>query len=142
MSTEDGSLGYHGGRVRIDCTDFMSWRNLSAGGSPAIGSRMVVFPPVIPQLDIIEVAGTAIPEGTNSAVAIELPMGSPTNQTVRVQARNFSNEVPIRVVITPENLPSAAFDATILMSSGNPPSTNVPVIIPAGSICYIHAWTR
>jgi len=59
-----------------------------------------------------------------------------------VQARNFTNDVPIRVVVTPESGPSAQFDAIISQGSGNPPSTNVNVIIPAGSVCQIHAWTR
>jgi hypothetical protein len=134
-------VGGHG-RIRIDCTDFLSWRNLSVSGVSSIGSRMVVFPPVIPQLDIIEVAGTAIPEGTNSAVSIELPIGSPTNQTVKVQARNFTNDVPIRVVVTPENAPSSTYDAVILQASGNPPSTNVDVVLPAGQIYHVDAWTR
>ncbi|HEY9172590.1 MAG TPA: hypothetical protein VI136_09935 [Verrucomicrobiae bacterium] len=61
---------------------------------------------------------------------------------MRVQARNFTNDVPIRVVVTPENGPRVEFDAVIPQPSGGPSSTNVPVIIPAGSVCQIHAWTR
>jgi hypothetical protein len=103
---------------------------------------MIVFPTNAPRLDIIGVGSTAIAEGTNNAIVIELAVGTDTNQAVLVQARNFTNDVPIRVVVTPENGPSQSFDATILQASGNPPSTNVPVIIPAGSACQIHAWTR
>jgi hypothetical protein len=75
---------------------------------------MIVFPAVIPALDIIEVGGQAIATGTNNAVTIELAVGVSTNQTVRVQARNFTNDVPIRVVVTPENGLRGEFDATIL----------------------------
>ncbi|MBI5386143.1 MAG: hypothetical protein HZA90_15845 [Verrucomicrobia bacterium] len=130
------------GRIRIDCHDNQAYRSLNLAGVASRGSRMIVFPAVIPALDIIEVGGQPIAEGTNSAVTIELAVGAPTSQTVRVQARNFTNDVPIRVVIMPENGPSGSFDAVILQASGNPPSTNVPVIIPAGSVCQIHAWTR
>jgi hypothetical protein len=103
---------------------------------------MFVFPAVVPRLDILSVAGQTIPEGTNNAVQLELPEGASTNQTVTVQARNFTNDVPIRVVVTPRNGPSGKFDAVISLASGNPPSTNVPVVIPAGSVCQIHVWNR
>ena len=130
------------GRVRIDCTDNQAYRSLNLTGAASRGSRMIVFPTNAPQLYISEVAGNAISEGTNSPVFFELPVGASTNQTVRVQARNFTNDVPIRVVITPENGPRGEFDATILQTSGNPPFANVPVIIPAGSACQVNAWTR
>jgi hypothetical protein len=130
------------GRIRIDCQDHQSYRTLSLAGLASRGSRMIVFPTNAPQLDIVEVAGNPIPEGTNSSVLFELPSGASSNQSVKVQARNFSNNVPIRVVVTPENGPCGEFDAIILQASGNPPSTNVTVIIPAGSVCQIHAWTR
>lgn len=103
---------------------------------------MFVFPTVIARLDIVEVAGQSIPEGTNNAVQLELPEGASTNQTVTVQARNYTNDVPIRVVVTPQHGPSAQFDAVISLASGNPPSTNMPIVIPSGSICQIHVWNR
>jgi len=130
------------GRIRIDCQDNQAYRSLTLVGVASRGSRMIVFPAIVPALDIIGVAGNAIPAGTNNAVTIELAVGASTNQTVTVQARNFTNDVPIRVVITPEHGPSGSFDATILQSSGNPPSVTVPVIIPAGSACAVNAWTR
>jgi len=49
--------------------------------------------------------------------------------------------VPIRVTVTPENGPSASFDAVIQMAS-NPASTNVAVTIPVGPITRIYTWTR
>jgi hypothetical protein len=130
------------GRIRIDCPDNYSWRQLQISGASTRGSRMVVFPPVVPRLDIIQAAGQSIPEGSANGVQIQLPVGSPTNQLVTVQARDFTNNVPIRVVVTPVNGSSTNFDATIDMSAGNPSSTNLNVVIPAGSICNINAWTR
>ena len=130
------------GRVRIDCMDSQAYLQLLTIGITSRGSHMIVFPTNAPVLDIIGVAEIAIPQGTNSPVFFELPTGGNTNQPVVVQAWNFTKDVPIRVVVTPRNAPSVAFDATILQSSGNPPFAVVPVIIPAGSICEINAWTR
>jgi hypothetical protein len=130
------------GRIRIDCQDHQAYRSLTLVGVASRGARMMVFPANAQALDIIEVAGTAIPVGTNAPVVFELPVNAPTNQLVKIQARNFTGDVPIRVVITPEHGPSGSFDATILQSSGNPPSANVPVIFPPGSVCQVHAWTR
>lgn len=138
LSTYDTSSG----RIRIDCQDNQSYRSLSVSGLTSRGNRMIIFPEVIQRLNILEVAGQSIAENTASGVTLELPTGASTNQVVKVQARNFTNDVPIRVVVTPEHGSSGQFDATILQSSGNPPFANVNVVIPAGSVCKIHAWTR
>lgn len=104
---------------------------------------MFVFPPGSPRLDIINAAGIAIAEGAASPVSISLPVGSPQTQTVRVQARGFTNDVPIRVKVTPENASSATFDGVIQLSGGgNPPFADVEVTLPLDTVCHIHAWTR
>ena len=102
---------------------------------------MFVFftPPT--RLDILQAAGQTIPEGTNGAVVVNLPAGSPTNQTVTVQARNFTNNVPISISVVPENRPSSNYLATITMTT-NPSQTTVNVVIPDGTISRISAWTR
>jgi len=103
---------------------------------------MFVFPRGNPRLDILTAAGTAIAEGTPSPVRVDLSAGLSTNQIVRVQARNFTNDVPLTVKITPENGPSASFNAVIPLNSGNPPFVDVSVIVPVDSVAYIHAFTR
>jgi hypothetical protein len=132
------------GRSRIDTTDRFAWRglHLANNGKWTVGSQMFVFPPGNPHLDIITAAGTAIPEGTNSPVTVTLPVGSSTNQIVRVQGRGFTNDTAIRVKITPENAPSATFDSVIQQSSGNPPFADVQVTLPLDTVCHVHAWTR
>ena len=130
------------GRTRIDCTDRFSHRNLTLGGKGTRGIQMFVFPAGNPHLDIISAAGTPIVEGTNAPVIVFLPVGASTNQIVRVQARAFTNDVPIRVKITPENAPSATFDGVIQQSSGNPPFADVQVTLPVDTVCNVHAWTR
>jgi len=144
--TGSGSLSALGGvgvgRIRVDCSDDYSFRQLALNGVSSRGSRMVVFPPLLPRLDIIEAAGQTIAEGTPSEIVVQLPAGASTNQTVTVQARNFTSNVPISVVVTPENAASANYNATIDLGSGDPPKVTVNVVIPAGMKSHIHAWTR
>ena len=82
-----------------------------------------------------------MPEGTNNSVIVNLAAGSSTNQTVTVQARNFTNDVPIVVSVVPENRPSSNYLATISMTN-NPSQTTVNVIIPSGTYTRIYSWTR
>jgi hypothetical protein len=143
-STQSSSANGLPGRTRIDSLDRFAWRTLSLvqAGKFTSGTQMFVFPPGNPHLDIINAAGTPIIEGTNAPVIVYLPVGSSSNQLVRVQARGFTNDVPIRVKITPENAPSATFDGTIQQVSGNPPFADVQVTLPVDTVCHVHAWTR
>ena len=103
---------------------------------------MFVFPSgPVPRLDIIEAAGRAIPEGTTNAISVNLPVGAPTNQVVRVQARNFTNDVPITVAITPENAPSARF-LGVITNTGNPSIGQMTITLPVDTVCHLHVWTR
>ena len=129
------------GRIRIDCQDAYSFRALTMNGVATRGSQMFVFFTPLTRLDILQAAGQTIPEGTNSAVVINLPAGSPTNQTVTVQARNFTNNVPISISVVPENRPSSNYLATITMTT-NPSQITVNVVIPDGTISRISAWTH
>ena len=144
----DGNFGdayhYEGsfGRTRIDTEDRFAHRNITLAGKGTRGSQMFVFPPEGRALNIIQAAGTDIPEDSAAPVIISLPLGSPTTQTVRVQARNFTEDVPIRVRITPENAASAVFDGVIAQASGDPPFADIEVELPLDTVCYVHAWTR
>ena len=102
---------------------------------------MFVFPAGNQRLDIIEAAGQAIPEGSTNGVTVSLPVGSSTNQIVRVQARNFTNHVPITVAITPENAPSSRVFG-VITNTGNPSVGQVTVTLPVDTVCHLHLWTR
>ena len=108
----------------------------------SIGANMVAIPANPPRLDITQVGTTNIPVGTNSAVFFYLAQDSSTNQTVTVQARNFGAQVPIRVVLTPDNGPGSSYDAQIDNSAPSPASTNVQVIVPVNVRVQVSAWTR
>lgn len=129
------------GRIRIDCTDR---RALQLGALPSarVGAFMTVFPNPIPRLDIVEAAGTLVPEGTGGPVLVTLPFGSPTNQTIKVQARNFNGVVPINVVLTPESGDPVTFPATIDNQAANPAMATVNVVVPVNVVVTVNAWTR
>jgi len=127
------------GIIRIDAIDRSGW-NFSFNGKTRQGQNMVVFPPPY-RLSIIEAAGQMIAEGGSGTVSVQLPHGASTNQLVKVQARNFTNDVAIRVVVTPEMGPSSRYDTNIVLN-GNPSSVTVPVVLPAGQVSRINAWTR
>ncbi|MEM7246084.1 MAG: hypothetical protein AAF533_12125 [Acidobacteriota bacterium] len=138
---ESGTGG--GGRIRIDTLD---GSGITFGSQPpcavSIGSIMRVSSPQTGRLDITDVGGTAIVVGTTSAVLVDLPPGSSENQTVTVQATDFTGMVPIQVALTPEKGSRTTFDATIDMSGGSPASVVVPVVIPANVPVEINVWTR
>jgi hypothetical protein len=116
--------------------------NLRFTGKWTVGSQMYVFPPGNPRLDIVEVAGQVIPEGTNAAVSVTLPPGTSTNQVVKVKATGFSADVPVTVAITPEAGPSTRVDYLIPVSGPSPVTAMFDVVIPENSFCHVHVWTR
>lgn len=135
-----------GGRIRIDCVDRRNLildrgvGNFNHVPQASFGSYMVVFPNPVPRLEIINAAGTNIPEGSGP-VTIQLPNGSDPNRTVTVQARGFTGTVPTRVVLTPDNGPATSYDAEIVMNA-NPSSVTVPVTFPVSTPVRVSAWTR
>lgn len=139
------------GRIRIDsifrfeptnaAVDNIGF-NFQPSDVASIGSAMVVFPPNNPRLDILQAAGTTVPEGTNGTVFVELPFGASTNQTIIVQARNFSTNVAIRVVLTPASGDPISYDADINNTTANPAQIIVPVGIPLNTVVAVNAWTR
>ncbi|MBI3414806.1 MAG: hypothetical protein HY043_05705 [Verrucomicrobia bacterium] len=130
------------GRTRMDATDRFKYRDITMTGTFSRGSQMFVFPLNQLRLDIVEAAGTTIPVGTNAPVVVSLLPGSSTNQVIKVQATNFTNDVPITVSIVPENGASSQFNGLITLNSGSPSVGTVNVVIPVDTICHVNVWTR
>lgn len=128
------------GRIRIDTT---SRRSVTFSSSPAasIGANLAVFPNVIPRLDIIDAAGTAVAEGSGP-VTVQLPFGSSSNRTVTVQARGFNAVVPISVVLTPDSGRPQLYQGSIDNAASNPAQTTIDVTIPVNVVVSVNAWTR
>lgn len=129
------------GRVRIDTTDTLAFRNLSLSGRTTRGRQMTVFPPVVSSLHFVEVAGQSIPVGAPAAVTVTLPVGAPLTQTVKLRAQGFTGEVPVRLVVTPEHSPSTAVDL-VLNAAANPPELTTQIPLTVGEPTRVEAWTR
>lgn len=130
------------GRTRIDTLDRANLNfNFIPNNTSSVGGFMVVFPSPNPRLDIIEAAGRAIPVDSGPTQVL-LPAGSATTQTIKIQARDFGQVVPISVVITPDNGPSQKYEAVINNTATNPAETSVAVNIPANVLTHVHVWTR
>ena len=129
------------GRVRIDSLNREGW-NHDIRSRFSLGREMYVFPETLPELQITEVAGTSIPEGTGSSVEIVLPAGAPTTQSVKLRAKDFTGVITVEVVATPENGESTSQEIQIDMAGGDTAEATVSVEIPAGTTSHIHAWTK
>ncbi len=130
------------GRIRIDAIDRSQLQyNFQPTSQTSVGAFMVIFPNDLPTLDIIAAAGQAIPEGSGPT-QVFLPFGSDPNQTVKVQARDFTGLVPISVALTPESGPRIIYDTEIDMAGGDVAQVVVDVTLPVNTLTHIHAWTR
>ena len=131
------------GRIRIDSIDRTNLQlSLIPAAGSSVGSTMFVFPTPIPRLDLIEAAGTVIPEGNPDPVYIQLPFGSTTDRTVTVQARDFGAVVPIRVTLTPDSGDPIVYDDSIDNAAANPAQKSVNVVMPVNVQVHIGVWTR
>lgn len=136
-----GPVAGGSGRIRVDCLDGNAVKSLRTTGVASRGAQMYVFPTVVPRLDIIEAAGQLIPFPPTSGVSVVLLVGTPTNQIIRVQAKDFTNDVPITVAVIPNDRPTSNYLATITMTN-NPSVVSVPVTLAVDSTNRIMVWTR
>jgi hypothetical protein len=139
---DEGNPGAAMGRVRVDSLDRSSLNfDFVPDDTATVGGFMVVFPNPFPRLDIIEAAGRAVPLDSGPTQVLLLA-GSPASQVIKVAARDFRQNVPIRVVLTPDNGPSQSFDAEINNTTANPAEVSVNVNFPANVLTHVHVWTR
>jgi hypothetical protein len=137
-----GNPGGGLGRIRIDTLNRSAIQfsgNMQQVGT--VGANLMVFQSPVPRLDIIDAAGTAIPEGSGP-VLINLPFGSDSNRTVTVQAEGFDAQVPIRVVLTPASGLRVVYDTTIDNVASNPATTIGKVVVPVNNTTLVNTWTR
>lgn len=133
------------GRVRLDAVDYTGSnfgyvdppQSLSYGSMLATGLEGNQ-----PRLELVSVAGQPLPTNTVAAGFILLPPGSAGEQPVVIRARNFGTQVPVSVVVAPDNGPTVTVPAVIDNTIQNPATQTVTVSIPANTPIKIHAWTR
>jgi hypothetical protein len=131
------------GRIRIDTLDRLAWTAITFNNAKwTVGARMITGLPDNRRLDIIEAAGQTVALGTTDRVNVSLPVGSSTNQVVKVRASGFTNDVPITVAVIPENGNSTRYDSLMTANGANPVTNTVNVVIPVDSVTYIQVWSR
>lgn len=138
-----GSATLGMGRFRIDAYDTTGFSITPGYDAPdAVGSVMVIFPSPLPKLSIASAAGTTIAENATTPVLVNLPTGSPTNQVVRVRARDFGGIVPIRLRLVPESGAAVTVDSTIDNTVNNPATVDIPVMMPVNTGVNVQVYTR
>ena len=146
LTTQGGNTPNRGfgtggdGRVRVD-TVIRTGLNFTISGVSTIGGNLLVFPTTVPTLNVTEAAGNTIPNGSGPIV-FTLPFGSSTNRTIKIQARDFARNVPIRVTLTPDSGDKRTFDAQVDNTTVNPAVVDVPVTVPVNTLVTVHCWTR
>ncbi|HMO66292.1 MAG TPA: hypothetical protein PKE47_13895 [Verrucomicrobiota bacterium] len=138
-----GSFGGLGnGRIRVDTLDRSQLTlNYQPTDTTALGSLLLVNPVPLPRLDLVEVAGSAVPVGSGP-VQVLLPFGAPAAQSVKVRAQDFGGSVPVRLVLTPESGGSLTYDFDINNAAANPAEATVNVEVPVNTRTSIAVWTR
>jgi hypothetical protein len=132
------------GRIRIDTVDRsrIAFQIYPTTAPTTVSSFMRLFPEPLPQLNITDVAGQTIAPNTKEPVSISLPTGSPSNQTITVQANDFMSMVPIQVVLAPETGDPIKINTQINNINSNPGSVTVNVDLAQNVVYHVYAWTR
>ncbi len=137
-STSD--RGGHG-RIRVDSLDLRTFNATYTPGNAATTGSVLVTMPTLPQLSLVNVAGTDIAEGATSNATVILPSGSSATQPVTVRARDFGTVVPVRLVVTPQNGAQIIIDDTIDNTSTNPADKVININVPTDELLDIAVWT-
>lgn len=126
------------GRIRIDRLSGGTFYSMF--GVTSAGTFMSVFPAGLASLVFTEVAGTTIPEGSTAAASLLLPVGSSTNQTVKLLGRNFVGTVPIEVAVTPENGATTYFEGNLVAAPDRTGTATINIEVPSNVPVSLYAW--
>ena len=147
--TGDGDLdtvkfsgsNYSAGRARIDSYD-ATGQSITFWGPYSIGANMVVFPPDIPKLEIVELGGQVIDPESETPVLVGLGQAAAAQQDVRVRATNFGDTAQAKVIVIPEFGDTASFDIDIPNPGPGPGEATVTVDVPANVLSHVYVVTR
>lgn len=141
-----GAVTAYSGRVRCDLIERQLFGlSFTPGTAPVTAGEafMVTFPPNVPSLRLVSVAGEPVPANSPAGFTVQLPFGAPAIQPIVLEATDFGVDVPVAIRLTPAigsatppiltNINNvAAGSAQITVNATFPP--NVPV--------FVEAWTR
>ena len=129
------------GRIRIDAVDTSSMR-LTTRGVTTIGANMIVFPPDLPELKIVEAAGQIIDPEALTQVMVQLPNGEPSTQTVKIEARNFKGTATVNVVLTPKYGERVVYPLDIANPGPGSAVASINVEFEPNALTRVDVWTR
>lgn len=133
------------GRIRLDAVDYTgsNFGYVNPAQALSFGSMLATgLEGNQPRLELVSVAGQPLPTNSTANGFILLPPGSVGEQPVVVRARNFGTQVPVNVVVAPDNGPTATYPLVVNNTTQNPATATVTVTIPANTPVKINAWTR
>lgn len=133
------------GRVRLDAVDYTgsNFGSVQPPHALSYGSMLATgLEANQPRLELLSVAGQPLPTNSVANGFILLPTGSTGDQPVVIRAQNFGTQVPISVVVAPDNGPTVTVPAVINNTTQNPATTSVTVSIPANTPVKINVWTQ
>jgi hypothetical protein len=131
------------GRIRIDALR----KQMPPGhgyftGVVSSGSNMVVFPPNMPDLKIVEAAGQTVNPNQSTPVFITVPPGSSATQAVKVKAQNFGGTAAVVVTLTPEFGAKTSYTLDISNPGPDFAEASVNVTFPINVTTRVDVWTR
>jgi hypothetical protein len=129
------------GRIRIDAIN-RSLTTSSMDGVYTLGANMIVFPPNLPDLKIVEAAGQSVSANLASPLLITVPSGAPAVQPVKVRAQNFGGTAQVVVVLTPEFGSTSKFNLDIPNPGPDAAEASVNVTFPSNVATRVDVWTR
>lgn len=133
------------GRIRLDAVNYAEaqFSHHSPAFALSYGSMLATgLEGDLPRLELVSVAGREVPTNNVATGFILLPSGSAGEQPVVVRAWNFGTQVPVQVVVQPDNGSTTSVPLTIDNAGANPGTATVNVPIPANTPVKINAWTR
>lgn len=134
---------YNGGRIRVDCTNRSFWNPwVTPNSKYSTGFNMIVFPPNLPKVEIIQVAGQAIDPNSASPVNQVFAEGTNPQQTIRCRVSNFNGTAKLQVRLTPENGDYINYNLDIPNPGPDPAEGEVTVTFPVNLMTRVDAWTR
>ena len=103
---------------------------------------MVIFPPNMPDLKIVQAAGQTIDPNASVPVNVILPTGTSPNQQVRVRAQNFNGTAQVVVQLTPESGSVSTYTLDIPNPGPGAVEASVSVTFPVNILTRVDVWTR
>lgn len=134
------------GRVRCDMVDRSNFHlSIQPPEAPQTLDQFLplIFPPNVPTLRVVSVAGQAIPPNASTGFTVTLPLNSAETQPIVLEASGFHVRVPVAVKLTPvSGNAGPATTVDIPNDVSEPAQVVVNVAFPANIPTTVNVWTR